>query len=117
MERVIVTLRDLERDRQAVAGLQVQIEEVEADDRQRAAEKRMLEKRWRAKRDHVDHVDRVLASLSEQERDILQRFYCQRLKPGEACSRLEQRWNISRSEVHRQRVRLLEEVALRMGYA
>ncbi len=116
-ERVKVTLRELERERQAVDGLRVQIEEIEADDRQRAAEKQALERRWRAKRNHVAHVDRVLASLSEQERDILQHFYCQRLKPGEACNRLERRWNISQSEVYRQREKLLAECAVRMGYA
>lgn len=139
VERVKVALRELERDRQAVNGLQVQIEEVEADMlhesemgflttdkgpipsnarmKARLDEKKALEKRKKAKQDHVAHVDRVLASLSEQGRDILESLYCKGLKPGTACVRLQHRWNISRSEVYRQRDMLLEECAMRMGYA
>lgn len=138
VERVKVDLRELEKNRQAVDGLQVQIEEVEADmlhdsemgflttdkgpvpseARMKALvdQKRALTKRMKAKYDHVAHVDRVLASLGEQERDILLSFYCKGLKPGAACVRLQHRWNISRSEVYRQRDLLLADCAARMGY-
>ena len=129
-------LRKLESSRLAAEGIRVQIEQLDADmvheteigyisaggtdpaarmkvllDR-----KRVLEKREKALRSHVRHVDRVLAAMDERERDTIKRFYCSGLRPGEALLRLEWEMNISRSEVYRIRERGLWAFACRMGY-
>lgn len=133
-------LRNLEKDRQAIDGLRAQILEKQADmihltelgygqpdDPEGAPSPRMrvlldkkqaLEAKEKALTAHVKQVDRVLAAMEERDRDILKECYV----VGQWRSRtaivlcLCQRWNISRSEVYRQRDEALWDFAYRMGW-
>lgn len=133
-------LRNLSKDKQAIKGLEAAILEKQADMihltelgygqpddpegapspriRKLMDEKRVLEARKAAKTAHVEQVDSVLAAMGERDRDILKECYV----VGQWRSRtaiilcLCQRWNISRSEVYRQRDEALWDFAYRMGW-
>lgn len=138
LERAVKALRNLESDRQSADGLQVQIQQLEADmitisemgyiypqgekitpDKRMKAlidEKAGLLTREKAKRAHILHVERVLSSLSEPERAVLETFFCSNLKPGAATVKLEWQLHVRRSEVYRIRKWALWNFAYRMGY-
>ncbi len=133
-------LRNLEKDRQAIDGIGAQILEKQADmihltelgygqpDAKEGApsprmrklldEKRVLEAKEKALTAHVKQVDRVLAVMGERDRDVLRECYVvgQRRSRTAIVLCLCQRWNISRSEVYRQRDEALWEFAYRMGW-
>lgn len=136
IERSKNVLRKLEQNRLATEGLRVQAEQLDADMVHESEigyisadgtdpsarmkvlldKKWVLEKREKALRSHVHHVDRVLAALDKDEREVLKAFYCSGLKPGAAVVRLESEQNISRSGAYRIQERALWNFADRMGY-
>lgn len=139
-EKAERALRNLEKDRQAVDGIRAQILEKAADMialtelgygqpdavervptpriRVLMDKKRALEAKEKALTAHVEQVDSVLAAMGERERDILKECYIvgQRRSRAAIVLCLCQRWNISRSEVYRQRDEALWEFAYRMGW-
>ncbi len=136
IEQAKKDLSELETKRQAVEGLRVQIQQLDADmvaaselgyivagEKEPSAkmkalmdEKRVLCEKEKAVRAHLRHVDHVAAALDEQEWLALKLFFCRGLKPGQAVRRLEDRLHISRSEVYRLREVALWHFACRMGY-
>lgn len=132
------TLRNLEKDRQAVDGLGAQILEKKADMihltelgygqpddpegapspriRKLMDEKRVLETKKAAKVAHVAQVDSVLAAMDKDSRTVLTECYC---IPGdivEAIIRLQRMLNTSESTVWRIKRQAMREFAQRMGW-
>lgn len=136
IKQSIGALRKQEQNRLAADGLQAQIRQLQADmvsetelgyvtadkiasSRRIKAlvdQKRVLEAREKALRCHVKQVERVLASLPEQENEVLTTFFCKNLTPGVALRRLERQLNVEQSQVYNIRKRALRHFACRMGY-
>ena len=113
IKQSIGALRKQEQNRLAADGLQAQIRQLQADmvsetelgyvtadkiasSRRIKAlvdQKRVLEAREKALRCHVKQVERVLASLPEQENEVLTTFFCKNLTPAAAVIRLQMKLN------------------------
>ena len=131
-------LRNLESDRLAADGILLQIKQLESDmvtlsemgyihaqgekitpeNRMRALidEKARLVTREKVKREHVLHVERVMKSLPERQRTVLEVFYCSNYEPGEALRRLERQLNVEQAQIYNIRRRALRNFATRIGY-
>ena len=134
----INALIKLDKDRQAVDGLGVQILQKRADMialtemgygqpddpegapspriRKLMDEKRTLEAKKEALAAHVAQVDKALAAMAEQDREILATFYFTGLSRTAAQVKLESKQNITRTEVYRRRDKALLDFAYRMGW-
>lgn len=108
IKRAETALRERDIHRQAVKGLQVQIETRQAG--------LATEKRKKALESHLRHVEQALAALGEDERTVLEVFFCFSLRPAAAVVRLQGELNVGRSEIYRIRERALWEFAVCMGY-
>ncbi|MBQ9841600.1 MAG: hypothetical protein IJO42_00645 [Clostridia bacterium] len=137
IQRAIRALKTWEQDRQAVNGLQVQIDRLTADmialtelgyvpshpDAPRVTMKTLVDRKnalmveQTALRDHLTHVERVMSALNEREREVLTVFYCKNLTSGVALRRLERQLNVEQAQVYNIRKRALRNFAKRMGYA
>lgn len=131
-------LAALEKDRQAVAGLGVQILEKESDMihltelgygqpddpegapspriRKLLDEKRELEARQTALAAHVAQVDKALAAMDADSRDVLKECYCTGGDIVAAVIRLQIKLNTSERTVYRIKREALREFAHRMGW-
>ena len=138
-DRAIDDLKLLEVRRQAVEGLRAQIAAVEADavsltgasggtpikgggNRQEIRlcsyidRKDKLVAKESAMLALVKQTERALAALGKTERAVLNAFFCENRRPGEAVRELEMLEHISRSEAYRLRERALWLFAGMMGY-
>lgn len=131
-------LRDLEKDRQAIDGIGAQILEKKADmvaltelgygqpdavegvvpTKMKALldETRVLEAKLAAKTAKVAQIDRVLAAMTKDQRDVLTTCYCEGITVAQAIIRLEREKNVSDSTLWRMKRQTLREFAHRMGW-
>ncbi len=135
IQRAVKALKELETKRQAAGGYRAQILQKEADMvhetemgyptgemptiRMRVLldEKRELECKEAAALAHVNQVERVLSSLTEQEKLVLTERYVKRHRHGDAVMRrLAWKMNVSEETAGRIKRRALKEFARRMGY-
>lgn len=137
-QQAAATLRNLEKDRQAIDGLNAQILEKKADmialtelgygqpDAEEGVvppkmkvlldETRVLEAKLAAKTAHVRQVDRVLAALHKDKRKVLKKCYCEGINVADAMIQLTWEMNASESTLYRLKRQALREFAQRMGW-